>query len=374
MPARLVIDAQRWYIVYHQVIAGERKRFRETHDLNRIKNLTERRKRANEIVKEINARLPNGYPFDVQKSNATNIVTLSSAIATALAKKLLSPRKNSHKTYKTTNNYFQKFMEKRKLADTDIKLFTPAVARAFLDFVVTESTKPIGGVTYNNYQNNARALFSELVKSEIIEKNPFSNLEYKRVAEKKRKALTNEERDAFAAYLKEKNEMLWLATMLIYACRIRPAELLRIKFSDIDLVEGVIRLHGDIKKCWKPHTPTIPYDLLVFLRNFCPQYPANYIIFGENVKPHPNKSCGAGTLSQQHRNAREVLHKLGKISDPESIHFYSWKDTGNVDTASLISVQEQVRQNGHATADQTLKYYTPPEVNENIKTKFKTPK
>lgn len=65
LAARLAIKKDRWEIVFYQTdpTDGKRKRHRETGDLNRIKDLRERKKQACALVTKINAMLPEGYPY-----------------------------------------------------------------------------------------------------------------------------------------------------------------------------------------------------------------------------------------------------------------------------------------------------------------------
>ena len=70
--AKFVQGRRRWYIYFKQTNpeTNELKIFKPTFDLNYIKDVSERKKRFLEKVKEVNQLLPTGYPFEVQSPKA----------------------------------------------------------------------------------------------------------------------------------------------------------------------------------------------------------------------------------------------------------------------------------------------------------------
>jgi len=60
------------------------------------------------------------------------------------------------------------------------------------------------------------------------------------------------------------------------------------------------------------------------------------------------------------------LQKAGLLHDIEGIQFYSWKDTGIRDHSERVKLIKLRDQAGHGSTEQTLQYYQPYEVNQEI--------
>lgn len=359
LPARLVQGTSRWYILFYSVnpLTGERIRFRETFELNRIHDTTERLKKACIIIDDINARLPDGYPFEQYYKESVGKMGILEAIELAKEVKCNTDRARTAGSVESICRIFRGFLENKKWTEFKIGQFKKKHALMFLDYAVL--VRKVGPRTHNNYIERMRALFSVLKDRELIRKNPFSKLKKKKELAKKRRAFSEEEMEAVFKMVAKSDRWLMLGILLQYHCFIRPTEMRRMRISMIRLDEGVIRLPGDeVTKNRDDGIITIPDVLLPFLKEFgFHRYNQNWLLFGRGVRPHRDKACGHNTMNYRHGILLKKLQKLGILSDIEGLTYYSWKDTGAMRLFKMkVNMLEIMQQLRHKDLNTTQKY------------------
>lgn len=363
LPARLVRASYRWYIEYYQTnpSTGNLERFRETRQINRIKDKRERSKIARAYVKEINSMLPDGWPFQVEKPDAK--YTVKQAVQLALQAKVNTTELNTHRSYQSHVRIFLQYCEEKKINQLDIRDFTKKDAYAYMDHVLIE--RKLSPKTYNNYVTHLRSLWYVMVDREMITKNPFVGIKRAAVEKKNRRTFTDEERKTIARFLSDNDRPMFWAILLQYYCFLRPVELRRLRFRNFDLVNGTIEITPDInRKSKKRRIITIPpFALSVFRQKDFINNPTNYLVFGEYLKPHRSKPCSPNAMNKRHKRYMKTLKKSGDLQDITGLKFYSWKDTGITDHSKLVSLINLQRQAGHAKPETTLIYYQPDEIN-----------
>lgn len=354
--ARLVEGDDRWYILFYQTDPNNlhlgRQRFRPTYDLNTIIDIKERRKLALEIVADINLKLKAGWPFDKKKG-----LTLIGAIEMARKIKIeATKRAKTEEHYDSMSRVFVQYLHEHRLEKAFLEDFHRADAVQFLDR--SRVSRKLGNRTLNNYRDNMRALFNELKERELIAVNPFCDIQKRKNHAKQRRAFSDYERSAVAAHIREKDRMLFLGVLLQFHCFIRPVELRRLRFHHIHLDEGLIRIEGDLTKNWQDAIITIPDEIIPFLRNFgLDQYNQGWLVFGENVKPHPFKACGKNTMNRRHNAYLKELQERGVLIRIQGLSFYSWKDTGAIQLfKSKVDMLEIMRQLRHESLNTTQDY------------------
>ncbi|HQU51429.1 MAG TPA: tyrosine-type recombinase/integrase [Saprospiraceae bacterium] len=345
--ARLV-RKNRWYILYYQVdpLTDKRVRFRETFDLNRIQDLSERLAKANLIIRDINRKLPDGYPFDADYYSKIKKTNLLDAIEKAAAIKCNTDRERTRHGIESMVRIFRMFIEKNQLQDMRIGAFDHRHALAFLDYAAME--RKVGNRTYNNYIERMRAMCTELVQRGYLDENPFSKMKNKKVSGKLRRAFNEYERSVVANHIFMTDKWLMLGVLLQYHCFIRPVELRRLRFYMFDFETGVIRLTKNETKNKENATVTIPDSIIPFLKNFnFGQWNQRWLIFGKDIQPHPNLSCGHNSLNYRHRMIIEKLNKSKQLKDINGLTFYSWKDTGAMELfkrkINILEIRKQLR-------------------------------
>lgn len=146
---------------------------------------------------------------------------------------------------------------------------------------------------------------------------------------------------------------------------IRPAELRRLRLRAIDFEKSVIWIDADVAKTNVARVVTVPLAIWEYLTPFA-EYPANYYLFGQHLKPHATKQCGEKSLTNSHRDALKFLQSRELLQDIDTICFYSWKYLGIKEYAELFGVLASQNQAGHKTAEMTMRYYRQDEVNKDI--------
>lgn len=370
--ARLV-KGSRWYIdylVFDPETSTEQRRRRE-FDLNDIPDLTVREHVAARLVRYLDVFIK--YDEKPQAAGTVEQMTTAQAISFALDLKLATPRKNTHKNYKTLVMWLMKWIRAKGYDTLPVPEFGRRHARAFFDWYITGhgQAKTYRGVTINNRLRHVRALWSELIDREICRENPWKTIKPVREEEKLRRIFTQEERRTVAQEVHNTDFWLFRALLLQYYCYIRPVELVRLKFSAFDFSTGTVRV--EVYKGKKPRHrwATIPKSVLHYFTD--PEFsakPANYFIFGlpdaekgfQSIGPSP-KPAHANRLYKRHRRILERLKAEKRLLNIEGLTWYSWKDTGISTHAGQTSPLATKDQAGHQDFDVTMVYYHQQQVN-----------
>lgn len=375
LPARVAEKKDRWEIVYYQTdpTDGIRKRCRETGDLNRIKDLKERRRRAVEMVARINRILPDGYPYKSAEmvTRQQDLPTLAAAVGMALEIKLKTDKEETRKDYRSIGGVFLAWAKETRVGERPAGEFTRRGALEFLDHVGARTTRAgaaLSNRTWNNYKVKISTVFNELVKREFLAENPFKGIAKKPVWGKTRRKCTPEERALIAAWLWQHDYFTFLFITLEYYCLLRGTELRRLRAGDFDLHRGVIVLSGEKSKTGRDRFPT----MTVFVREILadPRFsriPGNYYVFGEDGRPHPSRAWGRGYAWRHLRRCLAALHAEGRVEHTEGISPYSFKDTGITDWLKLLPLPAVMQQAGHTNPSTTMIYNLPDLINEGFR-------
>lgn len=385
-PSRLVEGLDRWYISIYFFDKKGRKVFkRPTFNLNRILNISDRRKRGKELVEKIDWWFRQGFslpfqewkvPPDFRISNDftrpkkfdTNIVE---AIQFVVKIKSANEREDSVRSYVGFQSIFIDFLERHGYAHLPTADIRTAHGHEFLDDLLVY--RNVGARTYNSYLSLALRFFKMLEGRGYREKhsNIFADAKRKKPGKKLRRNFTEEEAKVVFGSMRYKYPLLFQALILEYACFIRPAELRRLKFSDINLEKGIVHVKSHQAKTHKDKFPVIPDSFRDFIDDeFFNKYPKNWFIFGKGFAPHESKSCGRNTMNAKHNRLLRALQEEGRLSDITGLTWYSWKDTGITDGMDFVHPTAIQQQADHSDLTQTMKYHHAPVVNVAVKTKF----
>lgn len=372
LPARISQKKDRWEIVYYQTdpATTQRRRHRETWDLNRIRDKRERLKEARRIVNQINEWLPHGYPHSTHKEIEARLATpsLVDAFQTALAIKLKTDKYETEKSYQSIGNVFLMWVGHRGCGQIAVTDFSRRMAIEYLDYVATRRTrqgKPISNRTWNNYKGITGAIFGELVGREYIRENPFKGLAKKRVATKTRRKCTPDERSTIAAWLWKNDYFTFLAVILQYYCLFRGTELRRLRAADFYPDKHLIYLEARKSKTDRERWVTMPPFVHQILNDArFTRIPGHYLVFGLLGKPHATDPCGRGHVWRHLRAAMRALQAAGRLEDLSGISPYSFKDTGITDWLKVIPLPDVMKQAGHTNPSTTMIYYQPDRVSE----------
>ena len=367
-PARVAKSGKTTFILYYQTNpeTGIRERFRQTFDLNRIRDPKLKQQRAEEMVLRINKMLPWGYPFSEELKQLNSEKDILSALAFAEVIKCKSRSQRTRDSYKSAVKILREFIVDQGWQNMRVNDFTRRHALAFMDYALLE--REISNTTYNTYIARSRSIFTELVQREFLDrleggrvvpgKNPFSALPQRKESPKRRRAFNEAERRATAEYISKKDKIIYLGIVLQYYCFIRPSELRRLRPHMIHLDEGLIKIPGDKTKNAEAAQLTIPRSMLPVIKELAiGTIDPTYLIFGRKLEPHPEIPCGRNSMNFRHREYLEQLQKKRLIHDITGLTFYSWKDTGALELFKRkVNILEIMRQLRHKHLDTTQRY------------------
>jgi len=378
-PPRIVKACDRWYISFYasdDLNNGQRKHFRPTFNLNRIHNLKEREQRAHDLVLKLQVWLDSGKPishFDERKVRITGQLLDEYSLLNTPLKKALdhvvsikqSLRPDSVRSIESVGRMCVAFMEKKGWDQLKIGEVDKKHSMAYLDdCLIVRKLPPI---TWNNQVSILRTMFNELLERGYVESNPFVGIKKKKNLPKCRRNFTQAEARIVMQRIHDR-PLLFYTVLIMYCCYLRPKEIRSLKFKNVELRAGVIRLSHKDTKDKDNRVVTIPSAFLPYFdQAFFEKHPADSYIFGEDFKPGQTKACGKNIAYRQHRQVLEDLQKLGKLKDIEGLTLYSWKDTGITDALQclpLLAVQDQA---GHTKPEMTMRYRHKAEVNDAFK-------
>lgn len=367
-PARLVRGTSRWYISFYAVndLTKRREKFKLTFNLNRITDLRLRARVGEELAQKITWWLEQGKPisrFDAGKVKMMEVASQNDMRATPIAKvledmlkvqeKILRP--DSLRSYKGVASTFVAYLTSRRLQDLRCDELARHHAAGYLDHCLVE--RHLSPRSYNNQISHMRTLLNKLQQRGYLNDNPFEKLSFLRTPKKHRRTFTTQEARTVAGYIQQHDRLLFYALILEYACYIRPAELRRLRFQNIDLRAGTVTIGEEQAKDKEERSVIIPSDFLPLLdADFFEKNPADWYVFGENWAPHAKKPCGKSTMYQKHVRILAELHAAGKLDNITGLTWYSWKDTGITDALENLPLLVVKDQAGHSDPKMTLRY------------------
>jgi integrase len=364
-PCELVQGKKRWYIKYYQTNpkTGKCERQRETHSINRIKSLSDRRAIAFDLMLLINERLADGYPFgddygeniETLRLKLTNILD---SIEFALQLKLSEfDNDDSKKGYNNKVAIFKNWIIEREYHELQIKDFEVLQVREFLNYLL--QVRKLAAVTYNSYIVHLRQIFKILEEQFYVSENPFLGHRYlKEKPTKIRLRFKENPRKRFIEILKQAGETwLLLAIVLQYYCFVRPKQLRLLKVSDIDFQKWTIEPPVTTNKSAKELNLVIPKVARDYLPILLRSSNQNLFLFSNLQEGPGSTQIGKSVMYRRHQKYLKVLKAEGHNID--GLTFYSWKDTGGHDMTyknsniSIFDVQDRMN---HSSPKTTKRY------------------
>lgn len=367
LPAELKPCKSRWYIQYYVKNPATGKLHRKTIKVNRISNLTHRRKYAKKLIVEINKKLESGWnPFLEQEApkSYTKLIDALELFLKHKQKELKS--RDTIRTYKSHVEILVNYVvEIRKSPDLIVLSFDTIWVRQYMDYLYNE--RNVGGKTYNNYRTVAVGIWNWMIEHLYCKVNPFLTVRRVQEQKKKRQIIDIETRSRIKEYLLRENKIEFLAMVMIcFHGLIRPKEICLLKPENIRLDDKIIFLTADMTKDKDDRIVSISSELMNYLKALkIETISKEDYIFSSNFKPG-KKLIDSRNIGREWTKLRDAL------KFPKEYQFYSLKDSGIVqmlmDGISPIEVRNQA---GHSSLEQTNEYakYANPAGSEQIKTK-----
>ncbi|MFK5855222.1 MAG: site-specific integrase [Bacteroidota bacterium] len=336
---------RQWCVVfyYKHPETGSMVRFRRWIS-NRIKTKSGRRDKARQLINNINLKLKCGWnPYADHEKQLTNLVE---AIEFALKIKSKSIGKRSRHSYNSIAGIFTDYLKTHNLDAIAVDEMNKDIAQAFCDHILLE--RNYSPRTYNNHVTSLKTIFNFLVKREFLNFNPFSLIDKLREPEPEITAYSNKELDKISETLPSFNYQLYVISQLIFYCFVRPAELVRLQYHDIQWEHGMILLPGSKSKNKKSAVIILPEQLKQNLKKWDLDYPDDYYLFAKDLQPG-TKQIAPTRIAEAWRKYADA-HKIKK-------NIYDFKHTGNgMAFDQGFNSRDIQLQNRHSSLDETQRY------------------
>ena len=359
---------KKWYVDFMCYDPLTQTMRRKKYHLDSIKRVSDRRKRAAELIAVLALRLREGWTPWVNTMSTRQMETVQYIVDhyTTYISMLHDRKIMKDKTYVDYSyrlKMLRTYNEHRHEPIVYAYQFDRGFFSDFLDHIMLD--REASARTRNNYRTWLSAFCSWLIEKKYMDKNPIEDIKVLREEPKKRSALPPEELHKLREYLEEKEPYYYLACMMEYYTFIRPDELTGIKIQDIYIKEQKIFVSSQISKNRRYGMVGLNQHLIlkmVELNIF--KSPGGYYLFGTEFRP-----------SQQKADSRIFREKFAKIRKalkwPEYYQFYSLKDSGIRDLANakgIVVARDQARHTDITTTNKYLKndQLTVPEETKNF--------
>jgi integrase len=338
---------KRWYVEFYPK-EGLRKRLFEP--LNRYKPrintpsevdkcIKLRRQVALNMMDAIEDLLAKGFDFTdlntlpAEKPKSSRKFTMAQSLDKMI--EFLAAEKRSERTIQSFSScvtMLNHFLEYKKLsADISPDDISPDLARQFQDWLLI--TRKVSPITANSYVSYLKTLYNRMKKKQLCKTNPFIDVELLKEEDTEKVPFTLDELRIITEKLPEIDPMIWLFSLHIFYCYIRPNEIRQLKRSNYDFEAREIRIGGTVAKGNRTAIVKMPEDFHRYLmEQGIHKLPGHFYIFGsekgasgtepkrrqyytDRWKAAVKKTIGIekDMYSMKHTSARLYLLNGGKI-------------------------------------------------------------
>lgn len=316
--------SKEWFIFFYVMDPYSRKLKRIRIKVNREKNIRQRKKDAERMIRGINQRLSLGWnPLSesIAPKASENLLETLDLFLKVKCKEMESTSAHCYVSY---INIFKKHLQESGFGkDAFVTSFNHQHAVDFLNKIEEQHSPK----TFNNYLAFFKGLFIWMKEKGYVDDNPFDgiNKKPKKLMKKNRRLLTDEELKKLMEFLAENNREYYIMVLLCYGCFIRPKEIALLKCKDINLEKQVVYVSADIAKNDNESYRTIPNEILPALKLADLSNPDLYL-FGS----HKNWDFTPG---KQPATSKKMAKYWELVVRPAlgfgmDLKFYSLKDTG----------------------------------------------
>lgn len=310
------------YYTYRHPITEKVTQFKERAGINRIKNLTERKREGMILVSSLNADLINGWsPFELSEAEKHISTPIVELFQEYLKTKETNIRARSYEHYTYALHLLAQYLESMKATNLKCTSFTKAMAFGYSDWLL--GTKRYSGKSHNNQVSNMKMFFQMMEDRDVIPKNPFKLIK-RRPEERGRLVCYSEvQKKEIKTYTQEKGLPMFMFIQWIYYCFVRPNEIMGLQVKHIDFEFKRIQIPANISKNRKQSSVDIPEVFFKVVKEKYEKLDAESFLFSKGLKPG---------LVRLRRKEGTVAHK--KIVDAlgiKGLTLYDWKHKGASD-------------------------------------------
>ena len=341
----------KWYVDFYAYDPATDTMRRKKFHLDNIEKITERRKRANEMIESLTKLLRSGWSPWINAETNRSYTLLEDALQKYEAYVERMPKYKTRKSYTSRLNIFRKYNASRLLPIRYVYQFDTAFVSDFLDYIFLD--RETNARTRNNYRQWCASLAMFFIEKQYLTTNPVEKI--KTIAEtgKKRQPLTAQMLHELEKHLRDANPYFYLACMMEYYTFIRPEELTHVKLADINIKEQSVFISAEVSKNKHDGKVGLNAKIIMFMIDLGVfKYPNDYYLFGPKVsRPSAKRSD-----SEMFRRKWNTLVRKG-LGWADCYQFYSLKDSGLRDLANaegIVIARDQARHTDVATTNKYL--------------------
>lgn len=341
----------KWYVDFYAYDPATDTMRRKKYHLDNIEKITERRKRANEMIESLTKLLRSGWSPWINAETNRSYTLLEDALQKYEAYVERMPKYKTRKSYTSRLNIFRKYNASRLLPIRYVYQYDTAFVSDFLDYIFLD--RETNARTRNNYRQWCASLATFFIEKQYLTTNPVEKI--KTIAEtgKKRQPLTAQMLHELEKHLRDSHPYFYLACMMEYYTFIRPEELTHVKLADINVKEQSVFISGEVSKNKHDGKVGLNAKIIMFMIDLGVfKYPNDYYLFGPKVsRPSAKRSD-----SEMFRRKWNTLVRKG-LGWAECYQFYSLKDSGLRDLANaegIVIARDQARHTDVATTNKYL--------------------
>ena len=330
-PATLRVGKE-WFVEYyvwnHELMKMSRKKIK----LNHIDKITARREYSQGLIRRLNVELEKGWNPYIEEQNNKSYTSFVKAIDDflRLSRKRFAEgdiRDETISGYESYMKILKEYIVKNKCQDMYVYHFNKDFIIKFLDYIYYDLGRK--SQTRDNYLAAIRILCTFLVERNYVKVRPtegISVLGKNKRGTKNRTVIEKDIMTKIGEYCLKHNPHFLLACKILYFCMVRPKEMSFIRIKHINLVNGTLFVPGLTAKNHKDAVVTMPMDLISLISELgVLNNPPEYFLFSNKFKP--------GFKWREEKQFRDFwnLHVRKDLAMPDTLKFYSLKDTGITD-------------------------------------------
>ena len=337
-----------WYIDFYSYDPAMGKMRRKKYMLDGIGKISERRKRATEMIESLLKLLRSGWSPWVTADDNRGYILLEDAFKKYMATIDKMPKYKTRKSYTSRLNILREYISGLLLPPKYVYQFDTAFVSDFLDWLYLD--REVNARTRNNYRQWCSSLAMFFIERQYLSSNPVEKIKPIDETPKKRQPLSPTMLKQMSEYLNKKNPMFLLACRMEYYTFIRPEELSHIKINDISIAEQAIFISADVSKNKRDGRVGLNDEIIKLMLDLnIFSHGGDCFLFGAKLRPSTTKGS-----SEMFRREWKKMRRALRWSD--DYQFYSLKDSGIRDLANaegIVVARDQAR---HTDISTTNKY------------------
>lgn len=339
-----------WYVDFMSFDPGAGKMRRKKYMLDGIPKITDRRKRAAELIEALTKRLRSGWSPWVNVEDNRGYTSLSEALNKYETYVERMDKYKTRKSYTSRLTVFREFIASRMLPPQYVYQYDTNLVSDFLDWIHLD--RECGARTRNNYRGWCSSLAVFLIERGYISSNPTEHIKTMTEAPKKRQPLPESMLRRLSLYLAETDPYFLLACRMEYYTFIRPTELSYLRIRDISVKEQSVFIPAEVSKNKRDGKVGLNDEIIKLMIDIgIFKYPGDYYLFGEDMRPSKERAS-----SEIFRRKWKKLRTALRWDD--EYQFYSLKDSGLRDLANkegIVIARDQARHTDISTTNKYLK-------------------